>query len=68
MPTGQSESLFLTFNFNVQNFNVIVIENELLLSVLKFDCLDRIYKIIRRIKCECLNYVSKHVLHKIISN
>ena len=35
LPKEQSESLFNPFNYNVQNYNVIVIENVFLLSVLK---------------------------------
>jgi hypothetical protein len=35
IPKEQPESLFYSFNYNVQNYNVIVIENIFLLSVLK---------------------------------
>ena len=35
IPKEQSEFLFYAFKFNVQNYNVIVIENVFLLSILK---------------------------------
>jgi hypothetical protein len=44
IPRWQSESLLYAFNFEVQNYNVIVIENVFLLSVLKIRFQDRIYK------------------------
>ena len=55
IPKWHSESLFYAFNFNVQNYNVIAIENVFLLSVLKMRFQDRIYKWKKWMKCECLN-------------
>ena len=42
IPKWHSESLFYAFNFNVQNYNVIVIENVFLLSVLKIHLMEYI--------------------------